>query len=410
METKTNTREPQTWSSTIFDGVISAGNCSSSAESGGGGFNAVYKAKSPLVRNKKDAYGFRPMSPFEGVEQEREQPTGKSEVWYKNTSNICHDGLKFRHHGPIPGGMEYWFRGQIERDHVAGGQTHDLLAMRAEAGLKQQDINVLQFAAFLPATLKNIASNLKKMDHMLDILHDSKKLKRFLKREDPRSLFLQWLFVWNQLYRDVVGGARFLRSKARPIGSLVTGRASNTAENEEVVSKLVYANWPIGSAICTTRMSLSQRAVSVARVTCDISYTRNALGLNNPAYLMWDLVKWSWVIDQIADIGLFISSITSMHGLEFLGTSITERIVNETTVTVEPRADDQSFRYSCEFKPGFSRRKSVRRLVRTNPTNTVTFRNPFQNNVMITAAVAAALSMKASGSTDMLTRLARQAR
>lgn len=401
METITNTKVPLSRNETQYY------TCSHTEErTGSGGSNVIYKARSSTVNNPKDAYGFRPMSPFEGIEEERRQPTGTREMY--STSGGC-DGLVNRCHGPIPSGIEYWFRAQVYRDSVAGGQTHDLLAMRAEADLKQQDINVLQFAAFLPSTLKNIYDNFMKLDEMLNLLHDRKKLKRVLKKEDPRSLYLQWLFVWNQLYRDIVGGVRFIMSKSRPIGSLVTGRASNTSENEEVVSKMPYAYDYVGLATCTTRMSLSQRAVSVARVTSEISYTSNKLGLSNPAYLAWDLVKWSWVTDQIVDIGLFISSITSLHGLEFLGTSITDRVVNETTVTVES-FERSGYSYQCSYAPGFSRRKHVKRIVRPNPTKTITFRNPFQTNVMIAAAAASALSMKAVKSKSALDRLARSAR
>lgn len=414
METQINTRNPVTYDLYQYSSYSRPSRCEEKILLNGidCGADTVYKAKSKLVCNKKDAYGFRPMSPFEGVEQEIKQPFGITEHRLTDGRFPHCGGLTTKHIGGIPGGIEHtrFFRNQIYRDSVAGGQTHDLLAMRAEANLRQQDINILQFAAFLPSTLKNIASNLKKMSEMLDLLHDLPKLKRVLKREDPRSLYLQWLFVWNQLYRDVVGGSRFLRNKARPIGSLVTGRASNSVENEEVISKRAQTNIEIGNAICTTRMVLSQRAVSVARVTCDIKYARNALGLDNPAYLAWDLVKWSWVIDQIVDIGLFISSLTSLHGLEFLGTSITDRIVNESTITMEMRPPERANAWTGNWKPGFSRRKSVKRVVRKSTTNTVTLRNPFQNNVMITAAVAAALSMKAGGSTDKLTRLARQAR
>lgn len=369
------------------------------------GSDAIYKAKSALIRNAKDAYGFRPMSPFRGVDQERKQPIGET-IQKRDIGGFCGDRL-YRHYGGLPTGIEKIFGGFISSESVAGGQTHDLLAMRAEANLRQQDINILQFAAFLPATLKNILSNLRKMDELLDKLHDLQKLKRHLGREDPRSLYLQWLFVWNQLYRDVVGGSRFLRGKARPIGSLVTGRANNTAERTESVTKRVSSWIPVGDATCDVRVTLSQRAVSIARVTCDVKYTHNALGLDNPAYIAWDLVKWSWVVDQIADIGLFISSLTSLHGLEFLGTSITDRVVNESIVTVKLPLKERFNYYEGHWAPGFSRRKSVTRVIRSNPTSTVTIRNPFQNSVMVTAAVAAAVSMKAGQSKDILARLPR---
>ena len=358
-----------------------------------GGSNIEFGRRSKTVVNKKDQYGFRPMSPFKAEYHKRVQPAGSS----KMTGGACWDSYEF---GGFPHGMEYWFKDSFNRMSALGEQSSDLLAMRAEANLKQQDINLLLFAAFLPKTLRSIKDRYQKMDALLDIAHDKKKLMQRFKRSDWKSLYLEWLFVWNQLHRDVVGGAAFLKKQSRPIGSLVTGRARAewTTSYEDV--KYPFAWNHIGKATCRTDVHVSQRAVSVARVTCDVAYTHNALGIDNPMYLAWDLIRWSWVIDQILDIGLFIQSITSLHGLEFLGTSVTRRAVNLSQVNVEGYSAG-GYSWTPSYSTGTSTRKTVDREVRSNPTRTITVRNPFQNSVAITAAVAAAVGLKMQRNVDI---------
>lgn len=360
-----------------------------------GGSNIEFGQRSETIINKRDQHGFRAMSPLKATYHKRVQPVGSTEMTHPGYPCTPYARLE-----GFPGGVEYWFSDLLDRMTAVGEQTPDLLAMRAEANLKQQDINLLLFAAFLPSTLRNIKETYQKMDSLIDILHDKRKLMRRFKGTDMKSLYLQWLFVWNQLHRDLVGGAKFLKKQSRPIGSLVTGRAraSWTTSYEDVKTPSAWER--IGLARCQTDVTVSQRAVSVARVTCDVAYTHNALGIDNPMYLIWDLIRWSWVIDQVVDIGLFIQSITSLHGLEFLGTSITKRVVNVSQINVEPYAYN-GYSYSPSYSTGTSIRKTVDRQVRENPTRTVTVRNPFQNSIAVTAAVAAAVGLKMQRDVDI---------
>lgn len=351
------------------------------------------RTRSATVRNPKDKYGFRAMSPFKASEFETRIPVGFSHQFLEREP--CYRDKP----RAILTNMPDVALPAVTRDMSPRGQTDALLAMRAEQALKQQDINVLQFAAFLPSTLRNIKQNAKDARRLLSLLHDRTALRIFLRGTPGRSLYLQWLFVWNQLYRDIVGGAAFLQSQARPIGSLVTGRASA----KDVVPYSVRdapAAWDvIGNRVCDGEHVTSQRAVSVARVTCDVSYGYHAVGLDNPMYLAWDLLRWTWVIDQLVDVGLFIESLTSMHGLEHLGTSVTTRVTNECVVHVEEHYNPKSGvrTVPVSWSPGYSRRKTVTRNVYGEPTRTITIRNPFLNSTKVTAAVIAALSLQLRG-------------
>lgn len=352
------------------------------------------RTRSALVRNPKDEYGFRAMSPFKASEFETRIPRGVSHQ-YQERNGICYQ----ENPRQVITNMPNKALPAVTRDMSPRGQTDALLAMRAEQDLKQQDINVLQFAAFLPSTLRNIHQNAKAASKLLDLLHDRQALRIHLRGTPGRSLYLQWLFVWNQLYRDIVAGAAFLQSQARPIGSLVTGRAKARDVVPYTVRDAPYAWEVIGNRVCDGEHVTSQRAVSLARVTCDVRYGYHAVGLDNPIYLAWDLLRWSWVIDQLVDIGLFIESLTSMHGLEHLGTTVTTRVTNECVVSVEEHYSPATGvrTVPVSWSPGFSRRKTVTRNVYGKPTRTITIRNPFLNSSKVTAAVLVALSLQLTG-------------
>lgn len=375
--------------------------------------NAVDRSRSDLIRNPKDAYGFRSMSPFKAHEVIIDYDaqgctfTGtQSRAPFATTTRGEWTGipLDFR---DVP---------QSSSMVTGGEQTDSLLAMRAEQNLAIRDINVLQFAAFLPATLKNIHDNLRKLDKWTDGIRDPRVRRELLKNEDPRSWYLQYLFVYNQLWRDIHGAIRYLKKKSIPEGALVTGRAFNkqTVPYHNRWSSLSphrILHGYQGTVVLNGEIQMSQRAVSVARVTSELHYNKtNALGLDNPMYLAWDLLRWSWVIDQVADIGLFISSLTSLHGLEFLGTSVTTRTVNRCVVMGEDVIHTDPYtKWSFVARDGFntSLRKQVTRNVYGQPTNVVTFRNPFKNNIAVTAAVAAALSLKMRAYTGDFSRVGR---
>lgn len=277
--------------------------------------------------------------------------------------------------------------------------------MRAESELADANLNVLQFAAFIPSTLRTIASDVRKLKTLLHIAGNVKSLRAFFKvGEDPRSLYLRWLFVYNQLYRDILNSVEFLQSKAKPEGFIVRGTSRNSYT--EKYSGQPWDVWSrteengarnraiVAKAVPEGQIEMSQRAVSYARITNRLEFTANSVGLLNPAYLAWDLVKWSWVVDQLVDIGAYINSLTSMHGLEFLGTSITTRVVNSCTLSYVPVETNQSITTNVSVSPSTSKRKWVDREVRKNPTQTITVRNPFQTSTKINAAVIAALSME----------------
>lgn len=374
--------------------------------------NVVYdlleRSHRPKVSNPMDEFGFRSPSPYWARETAIKHGVGSVEWESRHPSPSTQGDCagKKAYYSRLTGALDASFNNvyMSKRSYTGAEQTNALLAMRAESELADANLNVLQFAAFIPSTLRTIASDVRKLKTLLHIAGNVKSLRAFFKvGEDPRSLYLRWLFVYNQLYRDILNSVEFLQSKTKPEGFIVRGTSTNSYTEKysgsplDVWSRIqnsVSSRAVIAKAIPEGQIEMSQRAVSYARITNRLEFTANSVGLLNPAYLAWDLVKWSWVVDQLVDVGAYINSLTSMHGLEFLGTSITTRVVNSCTLSYVPVETNQTITTNVSVTPSTSKRKWIDREVRKNPTQTITVRNPFQTSTKINAAVVAALSME----------------
>lgn len=372
--------------------------------------NVVYdefeRSHRPKVANPKDKFGFRSPSPYWAREVEVKHGAGtvRWESRHMSASPEGNCANRKAYYSHLDGVLAYPMQNILtsKRSYTGAEQTNALLAMRAESELADANLNALQFAAFIPSTLRTISSDVKKLSTLLQVAGNVKSLRALFKvGEDPRSLYLRWLFVYNQLYRDILNSVEFLQSRAKPEGFIVRGTSTNKyTENYSGHVNEIWAsmdNWNraiIAKGNYKGQIEMGQRAVSYARITNQLEFTANSVGLLNPAYLAWDLLKWSWVIDQLVDIGAYINSLTSMHGLEFLGTSITTRVVNTCSLSYEATETNQSVSSDVSVSPSTSKRKWVDREVRKNPTQAVTVRNPFQTSAKINGAVVSALSME----------------
>lgn len=344
-----------------------------------------YETRSENVTNPKDSYGFRAMSNFNAGKHKVDWPNGHSEGILAGGS--CGFTVREKVTG-LYDDVRHAVAATSDVS-VSGLQTDALMRQRAEANLARGDINVLQFAAFLPSTMRTMRDNAVSLRTLLTEFRNINWKRELRQGGNARSLYLQYLFVYNQLYRDLLGGYKHLTEKAGLQSQLVRGRSFNTSTGTTNVLAS-NAGWtPPGNIRVKGTKKVDQRCVAVARITCETTYAANRLGLTNPIYLGWDLVKYSWIIDQVVDIGGAIGSLSSLHGLEYLGTSLTTHRSATGTISVE-----QVGYLTPSFSQGGYEYKNVVRRVYDTPFKGVTVRNPFRNNAMITAAALAALSLE----------------
>lgn len=77
---------------------------------------------------------------------------------------------------------------------------------------------------------------------------------------------------------------------------------------------------------------------AVARVEHELSYSLGVLGLANPAAIVWDAVKWSFVVDWVVSIGPRLNAQTDSLGILFEKTFVTHFAnVGLDSTAVNPR-------------------------------------------------------------------------
>lgn len=368
-----------------------------------------YFVRDDVRRNLPDEFGFRKPSPYSWEIVNVRQPRGSTQMKGTGSNrNYCKTIINF------PGGLQSQHP-EANNMSPIGLQTAKFLAQRAEQDLNTADINLMQTAYFLPSTLNSIKDTAKALKYVSDCLRVSPKtlgfaLGRTSAQLDPRSLFLQYLFVWNQGIRDIKAGIQLIQDYGKqPHMKLLRGTSNNDGSVPLSSTKYPYWRNGIGRSVSNTNLRFEQRAVSYARVTDVVTAQQQALGLANPLVLGWDIVKWSWVIDQFADVGLFLGSLTSTVGLEFLGTSVTTVVSNETQVDIQGYTDRNGYVYSPSFADGTSFRQKGNRVVFDSEQRGLNFRNPFRNSATVTAAAIAAASLAFSGSRRQAEALKRRA-
>lgn len=123
---------------------------------------------------------------------------------------------------------------------------------------------------------------------------------------DAAKIWLQYHFGWEPLVKDIHASVEILQSKG-PSG-LVKGRGSGIDEvqilgwnkwNQEFAGKHRYL---MGANVRLTNGSL---------------YRANALGLINPASVLWEVIPFSFLVDWFIPVGEFLNQWTDFVGLTF---------------------------------------------------------------------------------------------
>lgn len=131
--------------------------------------------------------------------------------------------------------------------------------------------------------------------------------RRWSRRRDASSLWLEYHFGWKPLIQDIHDGVEILQSPfpySRPVQG--TGSAFGT-ETRRVGDPETYA----GSFRFVVRMGAR---VSVTNANL---HRASQLGLTNPAAIAWELIPFSFLVDWFIPVGNFLNSWSDFHGLSF---------------------------------------------------------------------------------------------
>lgn len=75
------------------------------------------------------------------------------------------------------------------------------------------------------------------------------------------------------------------------------------------------------------------KAFATMKVTNPNTYLLANLGLLNPVGVLWELTKWSFVVDWIADVGSMIGSWSDNFGVDYINAGVSHKQFGTTTQT-----------------------------------------------------------------------------
>lgn len=272
----------------------------------------------------------------------------------------------------------------------------------AFAKLKNQKVNLGMSLAFIGQTsgmIRDGAVRLREAYRLIRLYRwrDAARVLRISSRSELSKLYLEVLFGWMQLARDVEGLTEVLSEESRKKETFVYGRSRSSA-NQQIYNR---REWPLPNQNLNTNLPpycyrsgirrSENRCVVIGTVTTEGLHSYARLGLINPAEVAWDVLRWSWVIDQFVHIGGFLNAYDATAGLTYKGGSYTEFTEYVVQYGFENRPSSIYSAFVSDSPGLFTTRRGNRTLVDDNDIS-VTIRNPFQANVAVAAAAVLALT------------------
>jgi hypothetical protein len=201
--------------------------------------------------------------------------------------------------------------------------------------VKEQDIHLGNFIAEFHKTVQTVSSRATKIANQVErfkVKHpkDWTKVKAVQTGNLPRHRWCEipnsWLelqYGWKPLLQDVEGGLKAMFKVARRDIPVIVA----SAQVKDVVPSSSSALSIDGSYKATLNWQ-SERTARVQlcyRVDNPVLHELSSLGLVNPLEVVWELTKYSFVVDWFLPIGPWLSSLTGDAGMSFITGSVTKR-------------------------------------------------------------------------------------
>lgn len=361
---------------------------------------SYYFSRDPVRINPKDQFGFRPPSPYKS-EFRRMDYTGYQSSAYSTKNCPQGTALEFVSEGNC------WYAGSWMFDQVPGyrssSQTTQLIKQRALSDLKQQKVNLAMTLAFSRETAGMVSQGGRRLLGAYkalkgrDPVHALRELGAWrgnkAHKANAASLYLEALFGWGNLANDILGAVEHMNKQSKPAFSYVYGRSSSD-DSYDVSTSLRDATdgWNgLGRSRFVGTARTENKAVCIGRITSEGLHNLASLGFSNPAEVLWDILPWSWVINQFVAVSEYLSTYDATVGLTYLGGAHTlyQSVDGDFSLTNMP--PDKRGRYvQASGHIGVQRRRAVRTVFDADDVN-LTIRNPFKTSTTVAAAVAAAL-------------------
>jgi hypothetical protein len=130
--------------------------------------------------------------------------------------------------------------------------------------------------------------------------------------KQPANLWLEWHFGWSPLFQDIYNGCQAL-SKPLPLLQRI---AVHSTAREDVGLPIVTVDTGFVKKEISANFTALIRLAGYARLLSPSVGLADQLGLLNPIGVAWNLVPFSFLVDNVVNIGSFIDSYTDTIGWE----------------------------------------------------------------------------------------------
>jgi hypothetical protein len=288
------------------------------------------------------------------------------------------------------------------------GDLHDRAVTKALSKLKDQKVNLAQAffereqtARLFASTARTIARSVSAFRRgnpkkIWDVIVENEGRRR---RTVPRK-WLELQYGWKPLMSDLYGSADALRESEGDGKSYridVTGVARSTEKIswKKGIAPAPGALWiPVrGSVTSLSKVHLTYKLEN------PLLASLGSLGVTNPAYLVWELLPFSFVVDWFLPLGNWINSMDAAVGYDFLGGTRTsfQKLEESGQGFAGPGGNHSGTWYSSLGYPSYScRRMSMTRTVYSSSPlpRFPGFKNPLSTGHVLNAIALLAASFR----------------
>lgn len=215
--------------------------------------------------------------------------------------------------------------------------------------LSNLTVNMAQVFAERQMTVNLIANNAKRLAHMYLSLRRGRNpfTGGTCNSRNAAQLWLEYNYGWKPLIQDVYGAIDVLKGNLPELTVRVSPRGTFFQKLPDRITNTYLQGQSTrvthSESICR---GYSQTTVKASFTIKDPAVlTANAIGLTNPALIVWELIPYSFVVDWFLPIGSWLERQTAMLGLSLVKASTTRTTVRTWTSSTTVRVQTPSYTY-----------------------------------------------------------------
>jgi hypothetical protein len=200
--------------------------------------------------------------------------------------------------------------------------------------VKDQDVNLAEMWGERHETLKMIGDNANRIGKSyaalrhgdfrgaaaaLGVHAPASGFGSMWRRNQSKAIANGWLelqYGWRPLVMDVMGGLEFLKKNGESPKTKIMRAVAVVKFSDETVTSTSLAP-SVGTKIRTRRYDIEMKTCLYYRRKYDVLPTLSSLGITNPAFLAWELMKYSFVVDWFVHVGNYLSSLDAWLGYDW---------------------------------------------------------------------------------------------